>query len=311
MKTSVLTFCIALSTIALAANMSADQQLGAQVYTRPAFGYGKLVMTVKPTTEKGMINGFFMLKYNSPHGWPQGWTEVDYEYVPGNRQAWRRTTDGNCGPGGNSCMQSQLGGQSAANFISINIIGGPADGGPKPDSQVFYQAPGGVAYFETFNTYTIEYIPNQVIWTASGINNNKPFMYQDPGNTTADIHQSDGLKYFADREMYIWLNCYSGLGNPNGFAGPDVPTTDTEMVVKNVAFYPLVGCDNGNCTFATTPSMSSDFVNGKYTLTGVANPAFNDIWVNQDFLNNPIYTVARHANVVPGKGLVLSYTYKP
>ena len=66
MKTSLLSFGIALSTIALAANMSAAPPppgQGAQVTTKQTFGYGKLVATLKLSTEPGIINGFFMLKY--------------------------------------------------------------------------------------------------------------------------------------------------------------------------------------------------------------------------------------------------------
>jgi beta-glucanase (GH16 family) len=81
MKASLLSFVIAASTMAMAANVSADQQLGAQVRTIQAFGYGRLVMTLKPSTEKGRVNGFFMLKYYPAY--PNGWTEIDYEYCPG------------------------------------------------------------------------------------------------------------------------------------------------------------------------------------------------------------------------------------
>jgi len=47
MKASRLASGIAITTIALSADMSADQQLGAQVRTKETFGYGELVTTNK------------------------------------------------------------------------------------------------------------------------------------------------------------------------------------------------------------------------------------------------------------------------
>jgi beta-glucanase (GH16 family) len=304
MKAVSLFFGIALSTIALAANMSAEgDQQGAQVRTKQTFGYGKLVATLKLSTEAGIINGFFMLKFQN--GWPYGWTEIDYEYVPGNNDAGRRTTQGDCGPGGNNCTQSVLDSQSAADFISVNIIGGPSDAGAKPDSQVFYKL--SKAYLETVKTYTIEFTPDEVQWGAAGVNDDKPFMYQKPGTDNKDIHQSLGLQYLVGKEMYIWFNIYSGLGSDGSFGGTKViPKQNTEMVVENVAFYPMI-----DGQFSTKPSMSSDFKNGKYTLGDNTRSSFGAIWLNEDFQSNPIYTRAAHARVVPGTGLVMKYTFTP
>lgn len=155
MKASLLSFGIVISTIAPAVNMWADQQLGAQVRTNDGFGYGKLVMTLKPSTEKGIVNGFFMLKYHPR--WPEGWTEIDYEYVPGNNFSSRRTAQGDCGQQNGNCTQAVLDGQSAEDFISVNIIGGPLGGGAAPDSQVFYKL--SKSYFEAVETYTIQFDP--------------------------------------------------------------------------------------------------------------------------------------------------------
>jgi hypothetical protein len=305
MKASLLSFSIALSTIGLAANMSAEpQQQGAQIYTKQSFGYGKLVVKFKTlSTEPGIINGFFMLKYQTQ--WPNGWSEIDYEYVPGSNytgsNGYRRTAEGNCGPGGDNCVQAKLGNQSAAPFISVNIIGGPLNSGAKPDSQVFFKL--GEDYFTTPNTYTFEFTPDQVLWTASGVNNDKPFMYQKSGTNNDDIHQSLGMQYLVGREMYIWLNIYSSLGKD--FGGNVIPKKDTEMVVEKVSFYPLV-----SGKISTEPSMSSDFVDGTYSLNG-GGSTFDSIWKNEDFQFNPIYTKASHSKVVPGKGLVMTYTYTP
>ena len=298
MKASVLSFGIALSTIALAANMSAEPP-GAQVHTKQTFGYGRLVATIKLSTEPGIINGFFMLKYYPM--WPYGWSEIDYEYVPGNNDAQRRTAEGNCGPGGDACIIAQLGSQSAADFISVNIIGGPTNEEVKPDSQVFYKL--GKAYLEASKTYTMAFIPDQVKWRAADVNNNLPFMYQLPGTNNADIHQSLGLKYLVDREMYIWLNIYSGLGYKGSFGGTGViPQHNTEMVIEKVAFYPLI-----NDKISTVASMSSDFKKGKYTLNNKAS-TFDAIWFNEDFQYYPIFTRAANASVVPGTGLVMKFT---
>jgi beta-glucanase (GH16 family) len=303
MKASVLSFAVAISTIALAANMSAADQQGAQVRTKQAFGYGKLVATLKLSTEPGIINGFFMLKYQREY--PNGWSEIDYEYVPGNNDANRRTAEGNCGPGGDSCVQSRLAGQSAADFISVNIIAGPLNAGPQPDSQVFYKL--GKAFLEAVKTYTIEFVPDEVKWVAAGVNNDRAFMYQKPGTNNADIHQSLGLQYLANREMHIWFNIYSGLGYGGSFGGTGViPRNNTEMVVEKVAFYPMI-----DGKFSTLPSMSSDFKNGKYTLGANTNSTFDDIWLNEDFQNYPIYTRAAHSSVVPGTGLVMKYKFTP
>jgi beta-glucanase (GH16 family) len=304
MKASVLSFSIALSTFALAANMSAvPQQLGAEARTKQTFGNGKLVMTLQPSTEEGIINGFFMLKFNGAGRWDYGWTEVDFEYVPGNNDAWRPTSEGNCGPNFQPCKTGKLNGQSAADFISVNIIGGPLAGPPARDSQVFYRL--GKAYFEATNTYTFAWTPDQVVWSASGVNNNLPFMYQVPGNQN-DIHQSAGLNFLVGRQMNIRLNCYSGLGYNGSFGGTGViPTANTEMVVKMVAFYPL-----SNGQFSTVPSMSSDFVNGKYTLNNAAS-TFDAIWDKIFSNDNPVYLRPENVSVQQGKGLVLSYKYIP
>jgi hypothetical protein len=303
MKASVLSFGIALSTIALVANMPAAQEQGAQVRTKQEFGYGKLVATLKLSTEAGIINGLFMLKYQTQY--PNGWTEVDYEYVPGNNDAGRRAAEGNCGPKGDSCTVSVLDSQSAANFISVNIIGGPLNSGPKRDSQVFYKL--GKAYLEAVQTYTIEFTPDQVLWTAAGVNSGLPFMYQKSGANNSDIHQSLGMEYLVGRNMYIWFNIYSGLGYRGSFGGTGVvPKNNTEMVVENVAFYPMI-----DGQFSTLPSMSSDFKTGKYTLGDNTNSSFDAIWLNEDFQNYPIYTKAAHSRVVPGTGLVMRYTYTP
>ena len=302
MKSSVLSFGIALSTIALAATMSAADQQGAQVRTKQAFGYGKLVATLKLSTEPGIINGFFTLKYQTQY--PNGWSEIDYEYVPGNNDANRRTTEGNCGPNGQSCVIGHLGNQSAADFISVNIIAGPLNAGPKPDSQVFYKL--GKAYLEAAKTYKFEFVPDEVRWNAVGVNDDHAFMYQKPGTNNTDVHQSLGLTYLTNREMFIWFNIYSGLGYGGSFGGTGViPTENTEMVVENVAFYPLV-----NGQFSAVASMSSDFKNGKYTLDG-KDSSFDAIWLNEDFQNYPIYTRAAHSSVVPGTGLVMKYTFTP
>ena len=305
MKASLLSFGSALSTIALAANMSAaPQQLGAEARTKETFGYGKLVMTLQPSTEKGIINGFFMLKFNGAARWDYGWTETDFEYVPGNNDAWRRTSEGSCGPNGQGCIIGQLAGQSAADYISVNIIGGPLNGPPAADSQVFYKL--GKAYFEAVKTYTIEWTPDQVRWSASGVNNDLPFMYQIPGSNNFDIHLSKGFQYLVGRQMNIRLNCYSGLGYNGSFGGTGVvPKHNTKMVVEKVAFYPL----NGN-TFSTVPSMSSDFVNGEYTLNNEAS-SFDAIWDKIFSNDHPVYLRPDHVKLEPGKGLVLNYTYTP
>ena len=131
-------------------------------------------------------------------------------------------------------------------------------------------------------------------------------MYQKPGTNNADVHQSLGLTYLTNREMYIWFNIYSGLGYQGSFGGSGVvPTTNTEMVVENVAFYPLV-----NGQISKVPTMSSDFVHGTYFLNG-GGSTFDRIWLNEDFQNYPIYTRAAHSSVVPGTGLVMRYTFTP
>ena len=270
---------------------------GAQVSTKQTFGYGKLVATLKLSTEPGIINGFFMLKYYPE--WPYGWSEIDYEYVPGNNDPWRRTAEGNCGPQGDNCIQAKLGSKSAADFISVNIIGGPKNGKVQPESQVFYKL--DKAYLEAAKTYTIDFIPDEVRWSAASVNNDLPFMYQKPGTNNADIHESLGLKYLANREMNIWFNIYSGLGYQGSFGGTGViPNHNTEMVVEKVEFYP-------STNFSQVASMSSDFKNGKYTLNNKES-TFGAIWDNADFQNYPIYTRAAHAKVVPGVGLVMKFT---
>jgi glycosyl hydrolase family 16 len=307
MKASRLAFGIAITTIALAANMSADQQLGSQVRTKDEFGYGELVATIKLSTEPGIVNGFFMLKFHpgpNRDDWSWGWTEIDYEYVPGNNDAWRRTAEGSCGPNGAPCTIANLGNQSAADFISVNIIGGPLTGGPAQDSQVFYKL--SKPYLASANTYRFYFTPGQVDWTAGGVNSNKPFMYQISGTNNSDIHESLGLKYLAGRKMFIWINCYSGLGYNGSFGGTGViPRNNTEMVVEKAQFFPLI---NGG--ISSLPSMYSDFKNGAYTLNSKPS-SFDAIWLNEDSNKNPIYTRAANASVVPGKGLVMKYTYTP
>lgn len=263
-------------------------------------------MTLKPSTEKGTVNGFFMLKYYPAY--PNGWTEIDYEYVPGNRDSWRRTADGQCGDVGGNCTVAVLDGQSAADFISVNIIGGPLNGGAKPDSQVFYKPSKN--YFEAAKTYTIEFDPEQVKWSATGVNQDLPFMYQKSGNDNSNIHQSLGRQYLVGREMYIWLNIYSSLGQ--GFGGPTIPKQNTEMVVEKVAFYPLIpgSCEKGNCQYSSVASMYSDFVNGTY-ISNDEESTFAKIWLNKDATDYPIYTKAANASVIPGKGLIMKYTYTP
>jgi Glycosyl hydrolases family 16 len=303
MKTSLLAFCIAISTIALAANTAADQQLGAQVRTKQAFGMGRLVMDLKPSTEKGIVNGFFMLKYQE--AFPNGWTEIDYEYVPGNRDSGRKTAEGNCGPGGSPCTVSVLDGQSAADFISVNIIAGPLNGGPPGDSQVFYKF--GQNFIESFQSWEIYTSPGEVRWNLPSSGD---FMYQQQGNNTNDIHQSRGVKYLDEpgRAMYIWFNIYSGLGE--GFGGPTIPKQNTEMVVRSVRFYPLVRCDGTFCYYSPHPSLDSDFQHGIYQLNGIQS-TFDAIWLNEDSTVHPVYTRAANASVIPGEGLVMKYTYTP
>jgi hypothetical protein len=133
-------------------------------------------------------------------------------------------------------------------------------------------------------------------------------MYQKVSGTNNTIHDSLGMQYLVSRNMYIWLNIYSGLGAAWG--GSTIPTSNTQMVVRNVAFYPVTSCQNGSCQYSSTPSMSSDFVNGVYTLNN-ASSSFNAIWLNQDSTNYPVYTRAANATVVPGTGLVMKYTYTP
>jgi hypothetical protein len=311
MKTSLVSFSIALLAALLTTGSWADQQLGAQVRTIQPFGYGKLVMTLVPSTEPGIVNGFFMLKYflssTSDAAYPNGWTEVDYEYVPGNAMSSRRTATGDCGPTGTTCVVGTLGSQSAANFISINIIGGPLSGSPPADSQVFYKLTQ--SFFQTMNTYQIEFNPDQIKWGANGINQNKAFMYQKAGTNNNDIHQSLGMQNLVGRNMYIWFNIYSGLGGAWGGSGL-IPQKNTQMIIKNVAFYPVTSCQNGSCQYSSTPSMSSDFVNDKYTLNG-AESSFKAIWLNQDSTHYPVYTRAANATVVRGMGLVMKYTYSP
>jgi beta-glucanase (GH16 family) len=301
-KTPLLSFGIAL-TIALAANLSADQQQGAQVRTKQAFGYGKLVATLKLSPEKGIVNGVFTLKYQGEY--PNGWTEIDYEYVPGNNDASRRTAEGNCGPNGDNCTQARLGNQSAADFISVNIIAGPLNAGAKPDSQVFYKL--SKTYLESVQTYTFEFTPDAVRWNAMGVNNDRAFMYQTSGANNNDIHESLGMQYLVGRDMYIWLNIYSGLGYQGSFGGSGViPKQNTEMVVEKVEFFPML-----DGKFSTEPSMSSDFKNGRYALGANSKSNFDEIWLNEDFQNYPIYTKAAHSLVVPGTGLVMKYIYTP
>jgi len=302
MKPSPLLSLIALCTVALAVTAPAAQELGAQVRTKQEFGYGKLVATLKLSTEKGIINGLFMLKYQT--GYPNGWTEIDYEYVPGNNDAWRPTAEGNCGPGGTPCTVSKLDSQNAADYISVNIIAGPLNAGPPGDSQVFYKLTK--PYLEATQTYTFEFTSDKVRWSTAGLNNDSPFMFQKAGNNTSDIHDSKGMQFLVNRSMFIYLNIYSGLGYDGSFGGTGVvPKTNTEMIVEKVAFYPLI-----KGSFSTEPSMSSDFVHEKYTLDG-AESTFHKIWLNEDSTNFPVYTKAVNSSVVPGRGLVMKYTYIP
>ena len=72
-----------------------------------------------------------------------------------------------------------------------------------------------------------------------------------------------------------------------------------------VAFYPL-----SNGQFSTVPSMSSDFVNGKYTLNNAAS-TFDAIWDKIFSNDDPVYLRPENVSVQQGKGLVLSYKYIP
>ncbi|MFO1417121.1 MAG: glycoside hydrolase family 16 protein [Methylotetracoccus sp.] len=303
---------------AVATAVVAEPQ-GAQVYTQQSFGYGKLVMSVQPSSEPGIINGYFMLKYYSSSApnhegtWPNGWTEIDFEVVPGNADSFRRTAAGACGVFQTEagCKQGKLGNRTAASYISANIIGGPENAGAKPDSQVFRKVPPG--YFDTLHTYQISYTPAGVRWWTDGITN-KRFLYQNgkqlPSpytnctNYCDDVHYSQGYQYLLNRDMHIYLNLYSGLGQ--GFGGPTDAANATKMIVSSVAYYPLIGCNGTECTYQKKPSMLSDFAHNKYTLKGQA-VKWTDIWVNEDFQNYPIYTLAANASIVPGQGLVLNF----
>ncbi len=308
MKKHLLTFSIVCSS--LATNVWADQQLGAQVYTRQPFGYGKLVMELMPSTEPGIVNGFFMLKYfkskSEDASYPNGWTEADYEYVPGNKLSDRRTAEGDCGQPNGNCKTGVLDGQSAADFLSVNIIGGPLTGDAAADSQVFYKISKN--YFTQSNFYNVEYTPSQIKWGAKNVNQDRPYMYQKSGQDNRDIHQSLGMQYLVNRNMYIWLNIYSGLGQ--GWGGPVIPKTNTQMIVRTVAFYPATSCDANGCNYSSTPSMYSDFVNDRYTMNG-ASATFDQVWVNKDSLNYPIFTRAANAYIHRGSGLVMRYVYTP
>ena len=66
------------------------------------------------------------------------------------------------------------------------------------------------------NTYTVEFNPDQVKWSINGINQDRPIMYQKSGTDYTDIHQSLGMQYLMNRNMYIWFNIYSGLGQAWG-----------------------------------------------------------------------------------------------
>jgi hypothetical protein len=171
---------------------------------------------------------------------------------------------------------------------------------------VFYKLPAG--YFNTPKTYIVEFNPAVVKWSAEGVNNDKPFMYQKAGASNATIHDSMGFQYLVDgvagpRNMHIWLNVYSGQGKEWG--GGVLPR-GTEMVVKTVEFYPATNCAQDSCTYSDRPSMFSDFVNGRYSLNSNQSD-FGSIWVNQDFPYDPIWTKAANATVVPGRGLVMKY----
>jgi hypothetical protein len=85
-----------------------------------------------------------------------------------------------------------------------------------------------------------------------------------------------------------------------------IPKQNTEMVVEKVEFFPML-----DGKFSTEPSMSSDFKNGRYALGANSKSNFDEIWLNEDFQNYPIYTKAAHSLVVPGTGLVMKYIYTP
>lgn len=306
---------LALAT-ALTGPALADQQLGAQIYTKKSFGYGRFVFQLDPSADAGIVNGFFLLKFQN--GYPNGWTEIDFEVVTGNTQNFRRTAKGTCGDfaSEDGCIQGKLGSGTAANYVSPNIIAGPSSGGPAGDSQVFYQVPSG--YFNKVHTYSIENTPNNVRWSLDGLGTGRErILYQDgasrpspyPSDCTQycdDVHTSHGFQYLKGREMNIYLNIYSGLGG--GWGGP-VPTHNTQMVVQKVAFYPLTGCNGNDCTYAADPAMESDFKNNHYVLDGQVVNDWQIIWTNVDSTNYPVYTRAANSSVIPGKGLVMRYVY--
>jgi beta-glucanase (GH16 family) len=202
--------------------LHAAQQLGAQVFTKATFGYGRTVFELDPSADAGIVNGFFLLKFQN--GYPNGWTELDFEVVTGNSQNFRRTASGTCGDFSteDGCNQGKLGSGTAANYVSVNIIGGPSNSGPASDSQVFYKIPSG--YYNKVHTYSIENTPNNVRWTLDGLQSTpERIMYQDgtarpspyPSTCTQycdDVHTAQGFQYLQGREMNIYLNIYSGLG---------------------------------------------------------------------------------------------------
>jgi hypothetical protein len=127
MRRSLLLASIALFSVVFVTHVHADSKQGAQVYTNAAFGYGKLKIQMQPSTEPGIVNGFFMLKYyqddSTDGSWPKGWTEIDYEYVPANSSSWRRTAEGDCGTPTGNCTAGKLQG-NAADYVAVNIIAG-------------------------------------------------------------------------------------------------------------------------------------------------------------------------------------------
>ncbi len=86
-----------------------------------------------------------------------------------------------------------------------------------------------------------------------------------------------------------------------------LPASATKMIVSRVVYYPLIGCNGSDCTYQQDPSMLSDFAQSKFTLDG-NTVEWTDIWINEDFHNFPIYTLAANASIVSGQGLVLNFT---
>jgi hypothetical protein len=290
---------------------------GAQVCTKRSFGYGLLRMTVQPSGEPGIVNGFFMLKYYNSKAidhegkWDKGWTEIDFEVVPGNSDPNRRTVEGgDChGAPFASCKQGKLKG-TAANYVSMNIIGGPEDSGAVGDSQVFY--PAAKDFCARPRTYAIDWQPDLVQWGVSenefdvchvvlrqdGLKRNSPYG-SDCKSYCDDVRYSQGFQFLKGRDMHIWLNIYSGLGDQWGGSPP--PKNNSQMLVTHVSFVPIGG------DFHSKGSMISNFVAGEYSLDGNKVNSWTDIWANKPSPDWPIFTKAENVRVVAGTGLVLDY----